>query len=48
MAMDLRGRSKNRVVKAMAGIVTLLPIGQEPGRSNCDFDVDRVNSIGEG
>jgi hypothetical protein len=48
MAMDLRRRSKNRVVEAMAGIVTLLPIGQEPARPSCDFDVDRVDSIGEG
>ena len=46
--MDLRRRDKNRVVEAMAGIVALLPIRQEPARPNRDFDVDRVDSIGEG
>src|ERR1700687_4774690 len=46
--MDLRHRSKNRVVKAMACIVALLPIGQEPARPNCDVDIDRVDSVPEG
>ena len=46
--MDLRRRSKNRVVEAMARIVALLPIGQEPARPNCDVDVDRVDSVAEG
>jgi hypothetical protein len=41
-AMDLRRRGKNRVVEAMARIVALLPIGEEPARPNCDVDVDRV------
>jgi hypothetical protein len=48
VAMELRRRSKNRVVEAMAGIVALLPIGQEPARPNCDVDVDRVDSVAEG
>ena len=46
--MDLRRRSKNRVVEAMARIVALLPIGQEPARPNCDVDIDRVDSVPEG
>ena len=46
--MDLRHRSKNRVVEAMACIVALLPIGQEPARPNCDVDIDRVDSVPEG
>jgi hypothetical protein len=48
VAMDLRRRSKNRVVEAMARIVALLPIGQEPARPNCDVDIDRVDSVPEG
>jgi hypothetical protein len=48
VAMDLRRRSKNRVVEAMARIVALLPIGQEPARPNCDVDLDRVDSVAEG
>jgi hypothetical protein len=46
--MDLRRRSKNRVVEAMARIVALLPIGQEPARPNCGVDIDRVDSVPEG
>jgi hypothetical protein len=46
--MDLRRRSKNRVVEAMARIVALLPIGQEPARTNCDIDIYRVDSVPEG
>ena len=46
--MDLRRRSKNRVVEAMARIVALLPIGQEPARPNCNVDIDRVDSAREG
>jgi hypothetical protein len=48
VAMEPRRRSKNRVVEAMARIVALLPIGQEPARPNCDVDVDRVDSVAEG
>jgi hypothetical protein len=47
VAMDLRRRSKNRVVEAMARILSLLPMGQEPARPNCDVDVDRVDSVAE-
>jgi hypothetical protein len=46
--MDLRRRSKNRVVEAMARIVALLPTGQEPARTNCDIDIYRVDSVPEG
>ena len=45
--MDLRRRSKNRVVEAMAR-TPALAIGQEPARPNCDVDVDRMDSVAEG
>jgi hypothetical protein len=45
--MDLRRRSKNRVVEAMAR-APALAIGQEPARPNCDVDVDRMDSVAEG
>jgi hypothetical protein len=45
--MDLRRRSKNRVVEAIAGEADLA-IGQESARPNCDLDVDRMDSVAEG
>ena len=40
--MDLRRRSENHVVEAIAG-EALLAIGQEAARPNCDVDVDRMD-----
>ena len=45
--MDLRSRSKNRVVEAMADM-SLVTKGQQPARVNGDCGVGRVNSIAEG
>jgi len=45
--MDLRRRSKDRVVEAMAEVAGLA-IGQEPARPNGDLDVDRMDSVAEG
>jgi hypothetical protein len=47
VAMDLRRRSENHVVEAIAG-EALLAIGQEAARPNCDVDVDRMDSVAEG
>ena len=46
VAMDLRRRSENHVVEAIAG-EALLAIGQEAARPNCDVDVDRMDSVAE-
>ena len=45
--MDLRRRSENHVVEAIAGDA-LLAIGQEAARPNCDVDVDRMDFVAEG
>ncbi len=45
--MDLRRRSKNRVVEVKPGEADLV-IGQEFARPNCDVDVDRMDSVAEG
>ena len=45
--MDLRRRSKNYVVEAIAD-EALLAIGQESARPNCGLDVDRMDSVAEG
>jgi hypothetical protein len=47
VAMDLRRRSENHVVEAIAG-EALLAIGQEAASPNCDVDVDRMDSVAEG
>jgi hypothetical protein len=47
VAMDLRRRSQNRVVEAIAD-EALLAIGQESARPNCGLDVDRMDSVAEG
>src|SRR5271166_3009177 len=47
MSMDLRGRDKNCVVKAMASM-TDLAIGEESARSNGYVEVDRMDSVAEG
>ena len=45
--MDLRRRSKNRVMKAITGEPDMA-MGKEPSCANGDCGVDRVNSIAEG
>ena len=45
--MDLRRRSENHVVEAIAG-EALLAIGHEAARPNCDVDVDRMDFVAEG
>jgi hypothetical protein len=44
--VDLRRRSKNRVMKAIAGEPDMA-MGKGPARANGDCGVDRVNSVAE-
>ena len=45
--MDLRRRSKNRVMKAITGEPDMA-MGKEPSCANGDCGVDKVNSVAEG
>jgi len=47
VAIDLRGRSQDRVVEAMADMA-VAATGQEHSRADRDLDVDRMNSVAEG